>query len=745
MKKRLKKVLIALCSFTLLIIIASTAYYFAVTNNVNLDESKLIDLNSSIEIYDNNNALIEEISGEKSVINAEDLPKHTINAFIAIEDKRFYSHSGIDVKGLIRATLNNIKSFSLKEGASTITQQLIKNTHLSGEKTLNRKLKEIKLAFQLEKKYSKTEIIEMYLNTIYFGEGCFGINSAARKYFGISSKDLTLNQSAALAGIVKAPSVYSPTNSLENCTKRKDIVLKEMLNQNFITKEEYNENLNKPVKLTQVEEQHSAYLELVKKELNEIFSDNFSFNSKIKVYTYFDKKTQANIESATNAKNSDTDKRAIVLDSKNNITAFYSTCKDIYRPLGSTIKPIAVFAPALENSEIDACTPINDEKTDFDGYSPSNYKDIYYGYVSAKTALAKSLNTCAVKIMNNCGIKKSLSYINKTDIPVTDNDQSLCVALGATEKGATLTQIASSYGTFVNKGNYSSPKTIRKIENKDGISIYNDKKIYERIFGEDTAFLINYMLKDTVTDGTAKKLSTLNIPLSAKTGTVGTEDGNTDAYSISYNGNYIFACWIGNKNNALMSNSITGGTLPTAIAYEFWEKMILQEYSLPDTFYCEHVKEINLDKVSYEQDHKIEKADENFPDRYILKEIFSIKHIPKAISERFSSPNVKSGEISVNNNGILISLCLPQYSKFKIYKHCDGQKFMIYEGEVNDSTLQVEYTDEYVLPDKVYTYSIIPYFSGNNVIKYGKEFYFAPIKTSPKNLSEEWWTELLYD
>ena len=210
MNKKSIKITLIVLGVILFIALAISVYYSVITYGVNLDKNKLVDMNSSIEFLDCEGNVIEEWSDDKFVTDAGDIPDYTLNAFVAIEDKRFYSHHGIDVKGLLRAAINNLKSFSFKEGASTISQQLIKNTHLSGEKTLKRKLLEIKLARQLEKNYTKKEILEMYVNTIYFGDGCYGITKAANNYFGVSPQELTLNQSAALAGIVKAPAVYSP-------------------------------------------------------------------------------------------------------------------------------------------------------------------------------------------------------------------------------------------------------------------------------------------------------------------------------------------------------------------------------------------------------------------------------------------------------------------------------------------------------------------------------------------------------
>ena len=741
MKNKAVKIVLAIVGILLGLILISFTYYFISTANVNLDKSKLINMNSQVEIYDDGGSILEEFSGDRVITDAADIPEYALNAFVAIEDKRFYSHNGVDVKGLFRAAINNLKSFSFKEGASTISQQLIKNTHLSGEKTLNRKLAEIKLARQLEKNYSKKQILEMYVNTIYFGDGCYGITQAANRYFGVSPENLTISQSAALAGMVKAPAVYSPRVSPAKCNERRKLVLKEMLKQNFITQKEYDDNISAEVlPIDRENDLSSPYLQLVKDEIRDFLDAHAYENTKIKIYTYLDRDLQADLENGANSYQSDTDKKAIILNGKNKIQAFYSTCGDIPRRLGSTLKPVAVYAPAIDMGAIDSCTPINDERIDYGGYSPSNYNDVYYGYVSAKFALAKSLNTCAVKVLNDCGITKCMDYVKKTDIPLTDNDNSLRLALGFTENGATLCEICGAYGAFINKGVYVKPTAIKMILDENGKVLYKDGDISRRVFGEDTAYIINDMLKSTVVDGTAKTLSSLNFPLAAKTGTVGNENGNTDAYTISYNGDYVLACWIGNADSSLMDNSVSGGTLPAKTCLNIWQNMVKRGYSPRDTFETDKVAKINIDKISYQENHLIEEADENAPKKYVLTEIFKKDRVPNRYSTRFSLPKIENAEISVNYCDITIRLCLPNYCDYRVYRQSGRLNTRIYDsaGKSDKTT----FTDKNLMPNTRYSYTIVPYVSGKNGIRYGEEYRLEEIKTSPINFDgDEWWED----
>ena len=250
MMKTVLKTILFIFALIIICLVGLIFYYNVSTSNIKLDESKLINLERTVTYYDSSGKVFAEEVNGKTISEIDKIPEHTLNAFVSIEDKRFYKHNGIDYKGLFRATLNNVKSFSFKEGASTISQQLIKNTHLSSEKTLNRKFAEIKLARQLENKYSKKEILEKYLNTIYFGDNCYGISCASMHYFAKTPAQLDINESAMLAGIIKAPSNYSPFVDYERCIKRKNVVLNEMFEQGYINEQQFIENKNKELLLT---------------------------------------------------------------------------------------------------------------------------------------------------------------------------------------------------------------------------------------------------------------------------------------------------------------------------------------------------------------------------------------------------------------------------------------------------------------------------------------------------------------
>ncbi len=736
MKKFLKISFFVLLTLAV-IILAFGIYLVAITYNAKLDDTKLINLDKTITFYSQNGEILSEESGNNSVTDLSEMPDHVKNAFIAIEDKRFYNHNGVDFKGLLRAVTKNISSFSLKQGASTISQQLIKNTHLTSDKTFKRKIIEMKLALELEKKYTKDQIMEMYLNTIYFGENCFGITKASKKYFSKTPSELDVNESAILAGLVKAPSYYSPISNPEKCNKRKNVVLQEMFFQGYISRDEYERNINTDIKLNVSDDTVFDYVYLAKKEVSPFLENYKWFSNKFKVYTTHSPNFQKILDEQLKETEIKSDKSAIILDNKSNVLAYSSTCGDIKRQMGSTIKPLLVYAPAIETNTIDSITPLIDEKTDFNGYSPSNYNETYYGKVDVKTSLSKSLNVCAVKVLNYTGVDKALNFIKKTDIPITDKDVGLSLALGATEKGASLSQITSAYTVFNNNGNFNSATCIEKILDENDNVLYQNTKDDTRVFNVDTIEILNDMMQETVKSGTAKKLSFSNLDLYAKTGTVGNSSGNTDAYTISYSSDYVLGFWLGNKDNTKLDNSVTGGSAPAQNSAYIWNG-IYKDFKPKSLNTKEQTEEVSLDALSYNENN-IEIANEATPERYKIKGLFKKSHIPTRTSTRFLSPKVENAKQIVTDKGILIELCLLEYYDAKVFREENGFKKCIYDTGVRERTSEI--LDINISADKTYVYSILPYYQSAEKTYYGNELYLQKIKTPKFNFDVKWWQD----
>ncbi len=734
MNKGLKILFIILLSVGALILSAFAAY-FVMTAGATLDADKLVNVHRTVVFLDKNGDTIEESSGKSSVTGIDDIPLHVQNAFIAIEDKRFYSHGGTDFKALCRSGVKNVFSLSLKEGASTIDQQLIKNTHLTSDKTLKRKLTEIKLAKELDKKYTKREILEKYLNTIYFGNGCYGITDASEYFFGKTPKNLTVSEGAILAGTVKAPSNYSPKNNPEKCLKRRNLVLSEMEKQGYIDKTLYTAAVTTPLPEIKTDKKpDNAFLAYAKNELSSLIETDAYEKNKTIVNTSYNEGFQRILENVFAENDSDYNVTAIILNKRGEAEAFYSTSEiQEKRQLGSVIKPVAVYAPAIELGTIYSCSKILDEKTVFSGYAPANYKNKYYGNVSAKFALSKSLNIPAVKILSLTGVKNSLEFLKKTDVEITEADENLSVALGATVNGAKIDSIAAVYASFINDGVFTPAHSITGVV-KANKNLYEKRKTV-RLFSPDTSYVITDMLSETVNNGTAKRLKTEDILLSAKTGTVGTEKGNSDAYCISFSPEYVLSVRYSAKGGNIMPNSITGGTEPASVSAAIWRKIYPNgtntQFSKPES-----VKELNIDEISYESDGVIEIADEFAPDRYKLKELFTEKNCPKSTSHRFTHPSANINDFSVNNNKICIRLCLAQYYGLKIYVRDGNSESLVYEA---NSCVPEEITVNIPNEKKEYEYYALPFFKNGEIVKNGEKIFLGKIKSSERVSSDDWW------
>ncbi len=570
-KKISKVIVISLSIVFSLLVVSAVSFYHVVTKGVSLNNEKLEkSISQTLKIYDKNS---NEINlANHAIVNIKELSSHTINAFVCTEDKRFYSHNGVDYIRIGGAIISNLKSKSFSEGASTISQQLIKNTLLSNEKTIKRKLKEFKLARALEKQYSKAEILEMYLNNIYFGNGNYGIENASIYYFGKSASSLTISESALLAGTINAPSVYDIQNNTEKAIERRNLILSIMQNADKITDKEYNQAINEPVNLniTKVSNNNYMFNEILKESSKILgLTENELKNQDIEIYTNYDSNTANSIVNLikTNYQDvKDLNIATFIIDNETNtiisVSGNSKTLSSKKQP-GSTIKPILVYAPAIENNMISPSTKILDEEINISGYSPTNADGKYHGFVTVHECLKNSYNIPAVKLLNELGISNSQNFAKKLNIDFEDNDNHLAIALGGFSKGTTLKQLADAYTAFANSGYFADSKYITeiKINNK---TIYKKSPARIKAMQESTAKSITSMLIDASKTGTAKKLADLNYQIASKTGTVGKENSNknTDAYCISYTSKHTILTYIGDNN---LSSKINGATYPSLI------------------------------------------------------------------------------------------------------------------------------------------------------------------------------------
>lgn len=705
--------------FLLLLLLAfffGLGYYFYATKNVVLLPEKLLLSENDALIFDESDTPIINASTEttQETTPIESLSETTKLAFVAVEDRRFFSHHGFDLRGVLRASLKNLRTFSFKEGASTISQQLIKNTHLTHQKTIKRKLQEYKLTAKLEKKYTKEEILEKYLNTIYFGHSCFGITSAAKFYFDKSPNELTLSESAILAGLVKSPNNYSPFKNPEKCLDRRNLVLQIMCDLGHISKQEY-EMAKKEILPTTPNEynSHRAYVSALFDEL-ELLSEkyNFKLGGNLKIYTYLNTNIQERIEKLTQLKNCDF--VISVLDNQTRgFKAYYSSVGKIVRPPASIIKPLLVFAPALEENFLAPATPVLDEKIDFSGYTPKNHDDKYRGFVSVREVLSKSLNVPTVKILNAMGLEKACSYMKKLDLEIESTDQSLALALGGMRNGFDLNSLVNAYSTFPNHGEYAKGGFVRKVV-VENTTIYERNVKTSKVFSEETAYLTTDMLKSAVKEGTAKKLRSLSFDVAGKTGTNATEKGNLDAYTLSYTTKDTLGIWLGNRNNTPIQES--GGGLPANLSLDIHQ--FLQSYyqkrnqTIDDFQRPAKVKAIALDRIEYEKSQKLLFADDNSPNEYKFYELFNLDHLPTQKATHFSAPTIPVPKITVKNGivNITFDINTPKFYQFLVKKHhyashnTYASHSILYEGEFQEELIDRIQDNERVL------YTITPFF-----------------------------------
>lgn len=628
--------------------LACLGVYAIVTSGTSLQKE---NLNSSTRfattVYASQGEVINTTHASQEV-DIHKVPQHTLTTFIYTEDKRFYSHHGIDYIRIAGATIENIKRRKLAQGGSTISQQLIKNTHLSNEKTLTRKLKEIKLTKQLEHAYTKDEILEMYLNRIYFGNSCYGLAQASEFYFNTNYQNLTLNQSATLAGVINAPSVYDPIAHPENTLHKRNKILKNLQNNNIISEKQYQNEQNKPLGIqVNTSASDDMYLRYVLQEAKNILhvNENMLANQHYKIHTFQDLSLQQQLQKTLHqTRNNLTPSimaESILINNQTHGVSAYaceSYQKNLYknRMPGSTLKPILVYAPAFELGIASPATIIEDTAYSLNGYQPQNADKTFHGNVSIRNAIIHSYNIPAVKILEKVGIPTAKSYAEKNNISFTEQDIYPSLALGAMQYGTNLASLTNAYSTFANEGTYHSLHFIKSITNPNGKVIYTANPQSHQVISKETSYLLSDCLKDVVQKGTAKKLQPLHLPIYAKTGTAGcaNSSNNTDAWCIAYTNNYTVGTWFGSAESIGMPASINGATYPTTHIAKLFETSNTLQKATP-LAKPNGIVEISLHTHSLQQG-KLAQSSENVPERYTIKEIFSKKYTPKSVDATYA-------------------------------------------------------------------------------------------------------------
>lgn len=580
---------IFLCVFCLIVMGISVLYGFSsFFAPPNMDEALIPDAAS--QFYDNKgNVIYTTLSVERRVpVTFDKIPKHVQQAFIAIEDNRFYEHSGIDYRGTARALVSTLSGQEV-QGGSTITQQLAKNAFLTQERTIVRKIKEAFIAKELEHKYTKDEILTMYLNQIYFGQGAYGIESASMYYFGKHVQDLSIAEAATLAAIPKSPNYFNPFENPQASKERKELVIDQMYKYGMI--DQATANAAKAQKLIlrtsnagSSDPRSYFFNMIIQKVISEVGADAL-YKGGLKIYTTLDTDMQLAAERALrylpelyndNNKLTQPQVALVAVDPNNGqVKAMiggrgqdkFNRATLAARQPGSAFKPF-VYLTAMENGFTPASVIEDKEEEFWPGWKPQNSDLKWHGKVSLRTALKRSLNVPTIKLAREVGVNKIITNAERMGITtLVDsgkyNDTNLAMALGGLSKGVSPIEMASAYGVLATNGVYCRPYALIKIVDREGKVLFEQKSSSKQVVDAKAAYLTTNMLEDVLVSGTAGGMG-IGRPAAGKTGTT---DTNIDAWFVGYTPNLSTAVWVGDDNN--QSIHMYGSGAPLSIWHDF--------------------------------------------------------------------------------------------------------------------------------------------------------------------------------
>ncbi len=557
-----------------LVVLGVLGFFTYTASTVNIGSLKK-GLSQSTAIYDKDGDMASKISANRTEgVSIKQVPDNLKNAVVAIEDHRFYEHGGFDIRGMTSAFFKNIAAGGVTAGGSTITQQLTKNALLSPERTYRRKIEELFLAVKIEKYYSKDDILQMYLNQIYFGHGAWGVENASRKYFGKDVQNVDLSEAATLAGIINAPSALDPYNHMDRAIDRRNVVLGAMKKYGYITEDQYNKAVNEKLVLKDtggdpLKGKYPYYVDAVLDEAinrygltqDEILTRGY------RIYTEMDQNIQSGLEHVYEndslfpyGRDGDlVQSGGILLDPKSGgvralvggrgekVFRGFNRATQLQRQPGSTMKPLAVYTPALEQGYT-ANSSLKDEQMTFGNYAPKNYNGQYLGEVPMYKAVEESINLPAVWLLNKIGIDKGMDAVKRFGIPLTKEDRNLGLALGGLHKGVSPLQMADAFSAFANEGKRYDAHIITKIVGPTGNVIAERKPKETDVTSKKVANEMTSMLLNVVETGTGKGINVPGYTIAGKSGSTQSSyssNGTTDQWFVGYTPNLVGAVWLG--------------------------------------------------------------------------------------------------------------------------------------------------------------------------------------------------------
>jgi penicillin-binding protein 1A len=551
----------------------------------NVDTLEQVKRLRRITILDQRNKVITTYGNlYGNYVQFHEVPRHLKNAVLATEDRKFFDHGGVDVLGIFRAMLANIKAGHTVQGASTITQQLAKVVFLTNQRTLKRKLQQVLLAFEIERKYTKEQIFAIYLNKVYLGAGIYGIDAAAKYYFGKNLHDLNLSECAIIAGLIKAPSRYAPTNNPTLSGNRAYQVLLNMKDDGYINQEQFNKASSMAVNLnTEMlgSAQRNHFTEWVYESVGRYVGEE---DADVIVKTTYDSSINNTVESVLKAvvekhgaERNISEGAAVVMDYNGKVLGLvggvdyakspYNRVTQSLRPIGSSAK-LFVYLAALD-AGFTPETEVEDKPIKFKEWEPENFNRKFSGMLPLKDAFAYSTNTISVQIAHQIGLSRVINTMRTLGVSAPLN-QDLTIALGSCS--VSLLELITAYGIIGNDGYKLEPYGVTSVRNaRTGQFLYlkSEERYQSQIVNRQSAQAMKEMLRHTVLEGTAKQADIPYPIISAKTGT---SQDSRDAWFLGYTDKYIIGVWLGNDNYSPMKN-VVGGGYPTMIARDILKRI----------------------------------------------------------------------------------------------------------------------------------------------------------------------------
>ncbi|KRM72478.1 membrane carboxypeptidase [Lacticaseibacillus brantae DSM 23927] len=596
----------------LLLVLAMSTFFTYKAKTADVQDIKS-SLQTKTVILDANNQKAGQLYGQKGTyVNLDAISKSVQDAVISTEDRTFYTNPGFSIKGILRSAVNLVLHHGeITGGGSTITQQLAKNTLLTQKQTLMRKGQEIFLAVQLNKVYSKADILTMYLNNAYFGNGVWGVQDAAKRYFGVDASQLDASQGAIIAAMLRSPSFYNPADHLDNARSRRNLVLDLMVANNKLTAQQAAAAKAEPIQVvdrysTDSAEKYPYYFDAVIEEATKAgFKLDDILNKGYKIYTNLDQTYQTKLEQTyaqdwifpqAAADGTKPQSASIALDPKTGAVRGvvggrgdhqflgFNYATQLQRSPGSTIKPLMVYTPALENGyHYDSVLVDKKQSYGKNNYTPTNATGTYLGSVPMYTALADSLNAPAVWLLNKIGVQTGVDSLDKFGLQLKSGDQNLAAALGGVTTGFSPLQMARAYSAFANGGSIVEPHFIRKIVDATGQTVLdNGTPTTKRIMSASVAKEMTSMMIGTFKDGTGMTAAPSGYTVAGKTGSTEVPSqwgyGTKDQWVIGYTPDIVVSTWVGFNNTD--TNHFLAGTSENGVAPIFKLEM---ENLLPNT------------------------------------------------------------------------------------------------------------------------------------------------------------------